>query len=324
MKLLKFLGIIIGIVVLVALGSGLYINFAKPNVGDAPTLNVSKDSVSIERGKYLANHVTVCIDCHSQRDWSIFSGPVIPGTEGSGGETFDKKMGFPGNIYATNLTPNTLGSWTDGEIYRAVTSGVGKDGHALFPVMGYQRFGKMSKDDVESIIAYIRTLQPVKREIPKSELDFPVSLLNKLSPQAPNHQVRPLPTDTVLYGGYLANAAGCVDCHSQQDKGKIVAGTEFGGGLEFKQPAGIIRAPNITMDKAYGIGNWNSDLFVAKFKVYADSSYKPQKLNPHELNSPMPWKMYSGMTEQDLKAIYSYLKSIKPIANKIEVRTYAK
>ena len=324
MKLLKFLGIIIAIIVLVALGAGLYINFAKPNVGDAPTLTVSKDSVSIERGKYLANHVTVCIDCHSQRDWSIFSGPVVPGTEGGGGEAFDKKMGFPGNIYATNLTPAVLSSWTDGEIYRAITSGVGKDGHALFPVMGYQRFGKMSKDDVESIIAYIRTLQPVKSEIHKSELDFPVSLLNKLSPQAPDHQMRPSPADTVLYGGYLANAAGCVDCHSQQDKGKIIAGTEFGGGMEFKQPAGIIRAPNITLHKTLGLGNWTSDLFVAKFKVYADSSYQPQKLNPHELNSPMPWKMYSGMTEQDLRAIYSYLKSIKPIANKVEVRTYTK
>ena len=322
MKLLKLLGIIIVIVVLVALGAGLYINFAKPNVGDAPMLTVSKDSISIERGKYLANHVTVCIDCHSKRDWSIFSGPVIQGTEGSGGEVFDKKAGFPGNIYATNLTPSALSSWTDGEIYRAITSGVGKDGHALFPVMGYQRFGKMSKEDIESIIAYIRTLQPIKSEIPKTELDFPVSLLNKLSPQAPDHQTRPSSNDTVLYGGYLANAAGCVDCHSKQDKGKIIAGTEFGGGMEFKQPAGIIRAPNITMHQTLGIGNWTNDQFVAKFKVYADTSYKPVKLNANELNSPMPWKMYSGMTEQDLRAIYSYLKSIKPIVNKVEVRTY--
>ncbi|WP_293302543.1 c-type cytochrome [Pedobacter sp. UBA4863] len=320
MKLLKTLGIITAIIVFVVLGSGLYINFAKPDVGLAPALTVNKDSANIERGKYLANHVTVCIDCHSQRDWSTFSGPVVPGTEGRGGEAFDKKMGFPGNIYATNLTPAVLSSWTDGEIYRAITSGVGKDGHALFPVMGYQRFGKMSKEDVESIIAYIRTLPPVKNDVPKTSLDFPVSLLNKLSPQAPNHQARPSLTDTVLYGGYLANAAGCVDCHSKQDKGKIVAGSEFGGGMEFNQPGGIIRAPNITMHKE-GIGNWTSDLFVAKFKVYADTSYRPVKLNPTELNTPMPWKMYSGMTEQDLKAIYSYLKSIKPIANKVEVRT---
>ncbi|WP_343533915.1 cytochrome c [Pedobacter sp.] len=324
MKILKFLGIIIAIVLFVILGAGLYINFTKPTVNEPPKLFAKGDSISITRGKYLANHVAVCIDCHSQRDWSLFSGPVIPGTEGGGGEVFDQNAGFPGKIYSSNLTPAALSAWSDGEIYRAITSGVGKDGHALFPLMSYPRFGKMSIDDVLSIIAYIRTLKPIQKNIPKTELDFPVSLLNKLGPKPAEHEVRPEPSDTLKYGAYLVNAAGCVDCHSKQDKGKIVEGTAFGGGMEFVQPAGIIRAPNITKHPTLGIGNWTPELFIAKFKSYDNNNQGPIKVEKGQLNTPMPWKMYSGMTTQDLSAIYSYLQSLKPIANKVEVRTYKK
>nr|WP_199080760.1 c-type cytochrome [Pedobacter sp. ASV19] len=324
MKTLKTLGIIISTIIILAITSGLYVNFAKPDVGKAPDLKVKVTNERIQRGKYLANHVTVCMDCHSQRDWSTFSGPVVHGTEGAGGEVFDKKAGFPGSIYSTNLTPHSLSSWTDGEIYRAITAGVGKDGHALFPVMGYQRFGKMSKEDIISIIAYIRTLQPNKNDVPSPQLDFPVSLLNKLSPRLAEHRIKPSETDSIQYGGYLVNAAGCVDCHSKQDKGQIVKGTEFGGGMEFKQPAGIIRAPNITMDNATGIGRWTRELFVKKFKLYADTGYKPQRLAKNDLNTPMPWMMYANMSESDIKSIYAYLKSIEPKDNKVEVRSYAK
>lgn len=324
MKILKVLGITLAFVILLGLTSGLYLNFALPNVGVAPELKVEKTTQRIERGRYLANHVTVCMDCHSTRDWSAFGGPIVPGSEGGGGEHFDKKAGFPGDIYSTNLTPYKLSSWTDGEIYRAITSGVGKDGHALFPIMGYQRFGKMSEDDVLSIIAYLRTLKPIKNETPLPELDFPVNLLNKLGPTKPEHSDIPAISDTIRYGAYLVNAAGCVDCHSKQEKGMIVAGSEFGGGMEFIQPAGVIRAPNITSDKATGIGTWSKDMFVSRFKAHANADSKAPKLAEGELNSPMPWTMYGGMTETDLGAVFAYLKTLKKQNNKVIVRTYTK
>lgn len=324
MKILKILGIILAIVLFVISGAGLYINFTKPDVGAPPALFTRTDSATIERGRYLANHVSVCIDCHSKRDWSLFSGPVVPGTEGSGGEVFDQNAGFPGKIYSSNLTPAALSSWTDGEIYRAITAGVGKDGHALFPLMAYERFGKMSIEDILSIISYVRNLQPVKNSIPKTKLDFPVSLLNKLGPKPAAHQENPNPSDTLKYGAYLVNAAGCVDCHSKMDKGKIVEGTAFGGGMEFAQPAGVIRAPNITKHPTSGIGNWTRELFIAKFKAYDNNGTSLIKVGKDQLNTPMPWKMYSGMTTQDLSAIFSYLQSLEPIDNKVEVRTYKK
>jgi hypothetical protein len=68
----------------------------------------------IKHGEYLANHVTICIDCHSQRDYSIWSGPVVPGSFGQGGEAFTQDLGFPGKFYAKNLTPEHIGNWTDG------------------------------------------------------------------------------------------------------------------------------------------------------------------------------------------------------------------
>ncbi|SEM28273.1 Cytochrome c [bacterium A37T11] len=322
MKIIKYLGIFLGFLILLILVSGAYIRLFKPDMEKPTNLKIERTAARVERGKYLANHVTVCIDCHSRRDWSLFSGPVVKGSEGSGGEKFDRKAGFPGTIYATNLTPYQLSSWTDGEIYRAISGGVGKNGRALFPLMGYHRFGKMDREDIFSIIVYLRTLSSIANDVPDAVLDFPVSLLNRLSPQKPMHQKIPAPGDSVKYGGYIVNAAGCVECHSKQDKGKIVPGTEFAGGMEFRQPVGIIRAPNITMDPQTGIGNWDRELFVAKFKAYADTSHRLPPVPKGELNSPMPWGMYAGMKRQDIEAIYTYLKSIKPKVSSIKVRSY--
>ena len=98
-----------------------YVKFALPDVGPAPELKVEITPARIERGKYLANHVTVCIDCHSKRDWTKFAGP-ISAQPGTGGEKFDRNMGLPGEIYSANITPYHLKNWTDGELFRAITN----------------------------------------------------------------------------------------------------------------------------------------------------------------------------------------------------------
>lgn len=324
MKILKVLGIIVASVLLLATLAGLYIHLALPQVPLVSDIQVPEDSASLKRGEYLANHVAICMDCHSRRDWTTFSGPIMPGTIGGGGEKFGPNEGFPGTFYSSNLTPYRLKSWSDAEIYRAVTSGVGKDGRALFPLMAYHRFGQMDKQDVLSIIAYIRTLDEVENEIPAPQLDFPVNILNKLGPAPASHQSKPDKSETLKYGAYLVNAAGCIDCHSKQDKGKIIHGSEYAGGMEFIQPAGIIRAPNITFHKEVGIGTWTKEFFVNKFKSYADTNVLAIRVKETELNSPMPWSMYGGMTTEDLEAIYDYLASLSPKEVKIEVRTYNK
>lgn len=317
-KIFKFIGILLGVLILAVLAGITYVKTAMPNTGDPETLTIALTPQRIERGAYLANHVTVCIDCHSTRDWSKFAGPLTGKDLGSGGEKFDPNMGFPGTIYARNITPYSLKSWTDGEVFRAVTTGVSKDGSPLFPLMPYHSYGKMDKEDVLSIIAYLRTLKPVENQIPEPSLDFPINILVNTMPAPATFTNIPDTSDVLAYGEYLIGAASCVDCHSQKDKGNNIPGTEFGGGMEFKQPAGIVRSPNITMDKETGIGSWTKENFVQRFKAYADTSYHSPNMTPNDLNTPMPWVMYAGMKKSDLEAIYTYLSSLAPKKHLVE------
>jgi mono/diheme cytochrome c family protein len=324
MKALKITGIILLVIVAGMLATATYVKTALPNVGPPPDITIERTAERVERGQYLANHVAVCMDCHSSRNWGQYAGPMVPGNLGGGGEVFSKEMGFPGTFYAPNITPYALASWTDGEIVRAITTGVSKNGRALFPVMAYHRFGRMDQEDVYSIVAYLRTLPPVEKTIPASEAMFPVSILINTMPAPAAFTQKPDTGNQVAYGQYLMNATGCVDCHSQTDKGKVIPGTEFGGGMEFNQPGGVVRAPNITMHPETGIGSWTKETFVQRFKMYADSSYVPATIEPGKLNTPMPWSMFAGMKEQDLEALYAYLRSIAPIDHQVLKFEYTK
>lgn len=316
-KVLKGLGVLLGIVILIILGGLGYLRFMLPDVGKAPDLKIEVTQERVERGRYLANSVTVCMDCHSRRDWTQWAGPMVPGTDGGGGEPFDRKMGFPGDFYSKNITPYGLKDWTDGEIYRAITTGVSKDGEPLFPVMPYHYYGQLDQEDIYSIIAYVRTLPSVKNDVPKHDPDFPFSLILRTIPHKGIPTPKPDPSDSVAYGGYLVKAAGCVECHSKFDeKQQLIAGTEFGGGRQFPMPGGILTTPNITPD-ATGLGYWSREKFIQAFKQYQDSSYQSPKLAMTDYNTLMPWVMYSNMTESDLSSIYQYLRTVKPISNEV-------
>lgn len=316
-KVLKWFGVILAVFAVLVCGGIGYVKFMLPNVGKAPELKVEVTPERVERGKYLANSVTVCMDCHSKRDWSQFAGPMVAGTEGAGGEIFDRNMGFPGVFYSKNITPAGLSKWTDGEIYRAITSGVTKDGKALFPVMPYHYYSKMDKEDIYSLIAYLRTLPAIESKIPEREIDFPLSIIINTIPHPAEPMTKPDPSDTVAYGRYLVNAGGCVECHTKvDDKAQLIAGTEFGGGREFKLPGGILRTANITPD-ATGLGYWSREKFIRAFKQYKDSTYTSPKLVMTDFNTIMPWNMYANMTEYDLSSIYAYLKTVTPIQNTV-------
>lgn len=317
MKALSVIAILFGVLLLLLFAAAAYVKWVLPTADPAPNLKVKRSADRLENGRYLAYHVTVCLDCHSKRDWALFSGPMASTEIGAGGEVFNQQMGFPGTFYAPNITPAALRTWSDGEIFRAVTSGVSKERRALFPIMASHRFGKMDREDIYDIIAFIRTLKPVYKKIPPSKPDFPVNFIINTMPQKPNFTKKPNPSDSLRYGAYVINAAGCVECHSQTEKGNIITGTEFGGGMEFKQPAGVIRSANITFDPNTGIGRWTKEKFVNRFRTYADSSYKPARITKNEVNTPMPWSMYGGMKPRDLEAIYVYLKHLKPIQHKV-------
>lgn len=114
----------LGLLIVLITAGLFYVKFDLSSVGPAPHLTIRATAAQIEHGRYLTNHVAACVDCHSQRDYTELAGPMVPGTEGKGGDSFLRAAGFPGNYYALNLTPAHLGNWTDGEIFHATTTGV--------------------------------------------------------------------------------------------------------------------------------------------------------------------------------------------------------
>ncbi|HQW11812.1 MAG TPA: c-type cytochrome [Saprospiraceae bacterium] len=305
-------------ILLIVVGIVSYVKLFLPNVGSAPGLTVERTPERVKRGEYLANHVTLCIDCHSTRDWSRFSGPPLSGTLGKGGELFDQKFGFPGVYYSKNITPAGISRYSDGELFRVITTGVSKEGKALFPVMPYHYYGRMDQEDIYSIISYIRTLTPINNIVPESVSDFPMNLIINTIPSKAELTVKPPETDVVNYGKYLVNAAACLECHTKFERGKLVAGTEFGGGREFPFPDGsIVRTGNITPDEETGIGRWSENEFLDIFHTRSDSATLAKKLEPEAFNTMMPWTMYGKMRNEDLKAIYAYLQTVKPIRNAV-------
>lgn len=327
MKLfIKILLGFVGLIIILVIAGLIYLETAFPKVKKAPELTINATPDMIARGEYLAKHVAICMDCHSTRDWGYFAGPIMPGTLGKGGDLFDETIGLPGKLYAKNITPYNLKNWTDGEIYRVITTGVDKKGEPLFPFMPYLNYAGMDPEDVKAIIAYIRTLSPIMNDVPEHDLKFPMNLITRIIP----HDVetpgkRPPECDTLAYGKYLTTIAACDACHTPLEKGKPIMSKMYAGGMEFNIPGlGIIRSANITPDINTGIGNWTEEQFIMRFKLYDKPEDSYSKYQKGTFNTIMPVYMYAGMKEEDLRAIYKYLRTVKPVNNQVITYTVEK
>jgi mono/diheme cytochrome c family protein len=315
--------IVLGLVALVALAAGagltwLYTQY--PAVPPPEDVRIQATPERLARGQYLVEKVSGCVVCHADRDWAKFSAPVLPGTKGKGGQRF----GFgaePFVMYAKNITPGGVGEWTDGELLRAITMGVSRDGTPLFPLMPYPRYARMAREDVEAIVAYLRTLPAVPAQtLPARTLNFPLPLIVRTIPTAPSHQPVPAPSDRAAYGAYLVNAAVCADCHTPMDEqGAPLPGMDFAGGTPFSpNGVGLVRSANITPDAGTGIGTWTEEQFVDKFRAFRDQPVRTLEGAERLQNTEMPWTYYAGMKDDDLRAIYAYLRSRPPVVNRVE------
>ena len=180
----KVLGIALLVVVALLAGAASWLSLKKPAQRPPSTEKVDATPERVARGKYLVEHVSACLDCHSDH-LLTYSLPVKPGTEGIGGYIFDKKIGFPGVVAAQNITQDPtdgLGKWTDGEIIRAMREGIDRNGDALFPMMPYQHLSVMSDDDAKAVVAYLRTLKPLPNRVPAKKLHFPLNFIVKFIP----------------------------------------------------------------------------------------------------------------------------------------------
>ncbi|HET6344109.1 MAG TPA: cytochrome C [Myxococcota bacterium] len=306
------------LVLAVVAGGVLYVVFGLPNVGAAPDLTIERTPERLRRGEYLVRNVAACLACHSDRDYDKLYAPPREGLEGAGGETWtEARDGVPGTFVAANLTPASLGTWTDGEILRALTTGVSRDGHALFPLMPYASYGHLDREDMLSIIAYVRTLPPIPHPVEVSRAIFPVNLILHTVPEPAHFGARPATSDPIAYGEYLVNMASCAHCHTERDAhGNLLEGRAFAGGNTFHLPTHLrVVSANLTPDKETGIGNWSRDAFIQRFRDTRSAALAhPEAAG---FNSPMPWLTYGGMTDADLGAIYDYLRTRPAVSHAI-------
>jgi len=311
-----------GLVAVAAIGCGAaFVAMTTPKMRAAVDIKVPMTPERIERGRYLFEQVAHCDGCHSPRDWTKLTGPTIAQTRGAGSE-FPPELGFPGRIVAANITPDPetgLGGWTDGEKIRAIREGVSRDGRALFQLMPYREYAHMSDEDVESLVAYLNTLKPVRSQLAKTELNFPVNLLVRLTPKPVEGRVaNPDKRNKVKYGQYLVALGECAGCHTPKERGENIAGKEFAGGEEFRIAGFLVRSANITPDEETGIGKWSEERFVSTFKGHAELTAESAPRATQATFTLMSWMDQSKLDDEDLKAIYAYLRTLRPIYNPVE------
>lgn len=314
--LLKWLGwLVLGLVVLLGV-LALYVQLTwnKADGRPAPQVTAPHDSATVARGEYIFKYAWKCWGCHASGD-----GNAPP----SGGRAFDLRSVGPGFgvFYTRNLTPDSatgLGSWTDGEIVQAIREGVRKDRQVLFPLMPIEWLNGISDRDVLAVVAYLRSLPPVSNRVPERQVSFVAKALmafNIIKPMDPvtTPIVAPPPGKTVEYGRYVAsNLAGCADCHSPRNlqNGKFYLDSLFAGGsIAFGKIEGapvFAYARNLRPERGSGAHEWTEEEFLQTVTtgVRPDTTV----LTPY-----MPYPYYKFMTEEDLGAIYVYLRSLAPI-----------
>ena len=315
--LLKIVGgLVVLLLVVAACGYG-YLMFGYPKVPPPTAFKIDATPERLARGKYLSDHVVGCTTCHSQRDWTKFSGPINPATLGAGGDAFN--LGPAGILYAKNITPAAIGSWTDGELLRAVTQGVSKDGTPLFPLMPYPHFGALDEEDIHAVLAYVRSFKPIENTPKARQLNFPLNMIVRTIPAPNTFGKRPSADDKLAYGQYMTKAALCTECHTPiDDRGTPLPGMAFAGGLELLETGYRVRAANITPDATTGIGSWTEQQFIDKFKGFETPTNVTLAEHERAQNTAMPMTAYAGMTREDLSAIYAYMRTVKPVANRVE------
>ena len=188
--------------------------------------------------------------------------------------------------------------------------------------MPYQDYGRAARGDIAALIAYMRTLAPIAREVPPRRLSFPMNLIVNLIPRPAQPAAAAPEAGAPGSGAYLVNLAACLHCHSQDHHGAIPAGREFAGGREFPVPGGIVRSANLTPDPSSGLGGWTRERFIAAFAAFrAPAAAGPVAAGAFD--TPMPWTAYAGMSDADLGAIFGYLHALPAVANAVVTFTPA-
>jgi mono/diheme cytochrome c family protein len=291
----------------------IYAKQGKTYEAPYPEIHASTDSSVIARGRYLAMGPAHCTGCHSPlSNWeAIAAGAELP-LEGG----FEFPLPF-GTVYPPNITPHEtgIGKMTDPEIARAMRYGVGYDGRALIDFMP---FHNLSDEDLTAVISYLRVQPAVERATPPNDWNILgkavyAFVIEPVGPEGNGEVLQSItPDTTAAYGEYLANfVANCRGCHTNRDlKTGAYIGEYYSGGFVMPsalKPGMACATPNLTPDPETGhITSWTQDTFIKRFRS--------GRVIP---SSEMPWEQFQNISDNDLKAIWAYLQTLKPVKNEV-------
>jgi mono/diheme cytochrome c family protein len=286
-----------------------FVNFLLPVISHA---GQAQTETLVSKGQYIFALAGGCA-CHT----------VPKGTPHAGGRAFPIPLG---TVYSTNITQDKetgLGAWSDQQIQDAMVKGIRRDGSRILPVMPFEKYSGMAQEDLQALIAYLRTLKPVKKATPELKTRAPflrglgVPTYLKIFGRFSSSPAQ-APKGGVERGRYLVDHVSlCSDCHTPRNSIGVPQQSLYLAGAGQKiGPLGEA-VPNITSDKATGIGDWKREDVVEVLI----SGTKPDLDNIQGLmyevvqGTPLGYK---DMKKEDALAIADYLKSIPAIKNKID------
>jgi len=293
-------------------------NSAKDSAGPSPSAALKVRPLTdrafqrtperLVRGRYLVNGIGECFACHSPSNLNAPGWPPVRGKEGSG---IDYGFwGVPGEV-APNLTPDRetgIGNWTDDMLARAIREGLAHDGHLLNQNrMPYEFYHSMSDEDLASIIVYLRSLPPIRNTLPPRTSKNTVAFY-----AVPIYAPIPQPdvSTPVKRGAYLVQLGACQWCHTPHDDDlRRLAGLEFAGGDLNTTPFSQASSANLTPDPS-GISYYDEAQFLKTMHV--------GKVGARRISPLMPWWYFGQMNDDDLKAIFAYLRTLKPIHHRVD------
>ncbi len=311
-KILKYLLIILGIILLVGLAGFTFIE-----IRGIPSYEVKKIDYAVEatparveRGKKIV--LLLCAGCHRNNETGKLSGQQL----------LEVPHEF-GKIFSPNITQDKtygIGTWTDGEIVYLLRTGIKRDGKYAPPYMA--KLPHLADEDMNSVIAFLHSDDPlVAASATPSHPCEPAFLTKFLCTVAfkpfemPDNKIElPDTNNAVLFGKYLVYNLECFSCHSadyqtnnwlEPEKSKGYLG---GGNKPLNRQGKVIVTQNLTPDMETGIGAWTEERFVKAVK------YGTME-NQRALRFPMTPYIY--LTDKEAKAIYAYLKTVPPLKNNV-------
>ncbi len=309
-KVFKILGYtLLGLLVLV-LGMAAYIQLSPAPTYDSPIpdVKITADSSHIAEGARIA--LTLCAYCHRGEGGKLSGNLVVNDPE-------------LGKLWSGNITQHPeagIGTYTDGELFRLLRTGIKRDGHFAGPFM---LFPLMSDDDIASVISFLRSdapqVQPSPNRQPPAEMSFLLNMLMKVIlkplPYPSKPIVAPAPTDQLAYGRYLATGKwNCFSCHSANFETNNELEPEksvgfFGGGNPVADKENnIVHSANITPDPEHGIGAWTQEQFAAAVRF----GKRPDGRSLRHQMPPM-----TVLRDEEISALWTYLKSLPPSKNAV-------